>query len=371
MARVTIDDVARLARVSKSTVSRVMNGHYEHVSEETRRRVQDAIQRLGYRRNELAASLKTRRTRTIGMIIPSILNPFYTAVVRGAEDELRRRRFNVVVCNADEDPRREMQYAESLLSKGVDGFLIATGGGNEPFYRQLYAERVPVVAVERPIQGVPYDAVVLDDYRQALQVTRYLLDLGHRAIAFVAHSPERVPTLAQRLAGFQQAHHQRRLQPDPQLTVFLPPRPHHKAYAQLRRLLERPGRPTALFTQNASLTTLAVEIADHLGLRIPYDLSLTGFDDPPMAGFVEPPLSLIRQPGYELGARASLQLLKVMRLDLPGSGKLLELSSEFIVRNSCDAPGGDLRSGHHEHLLTDPYPASAQPGTDDMEQLSL
>lgn len=340
MARVTIDDVAREAQVSKSTVSRVINGRYEHVSEETRRKVQEVIQRLGYRRNELAASLKTRRTRTIGMIIPSILNPFYTAVVRGAEDELRRRRVNVVVCNADEDPLRELQYAESLLSKGVDGFLIATAGANENFYRQLYADGVPVVAVERTIPGVPYDAVVLDDYPQALQVTRYLLDLGHRSIAFLAHSPERVPILAQRLAGFQQAFHERHLQPDPKLTVFLPPHPRHKARQRLRRLLSQPDRPTALFTQNAALTVLAVEVLDELGLRIPLDISLTGFDDPPMAGFLDPPLSLIRQPGYELGARASVQLLKVMNRDTPGTGTVVQLTSEFIVRGSCVAPPG-------------------------------
>ncbi len=352
MARVNIKDVARLAGVSTATVSHVMN-RTRFVREETRRRVLEAIAALDYLPGPLVRSLAIDAGRTVGVVIADITNPFFTAVAHGLEETFGRNGYHTVFCVTEEDPAREEAYLRLLVTRRLDGLLIAPTGVYSELLARLVAANLPVLLLDRSAPGLPAPVVGVDNEGGAYQATRYLVELGHRRIAILV-GLETISTHQDRFYGYQRALLESGLGLEKALVVRAAPgvagpdlhrqaaRPagffiNHQmtppTYEALKRLLDRPDRPSAIFVTNSEMTVGVLHALKEHRLRCPEDVSLVSFDDHAWAPIFSPPLTAIRQPTYQLGRTAAGLLLKLI------AGQEIEppppLPVELIIRESC------------------------------------
>ncbi|GFP21639.1 LacI family transcriptional regulator [Candidatus Hakubella thermalkaliphila] len=332
----TIKDVAQRARVSTATVSSVINSS-AFVSEPLRRRVEQAIEELDYRPNGVARSLKKRRTRSVGLLISNILNPFYTALVRGIEDIAVEHAYNLILCNTDHDADKERMYLGVLREKRVDG-IIVTSPPIEGQLSALQREGITVVLLDcRPERiGASVHVVVVDNAAGAFQGTEHLVRHGHRPIAFLGF-PLQLFTGRERLKGYKQALEAYGMTADNELIVTRGLSV-ECAFEEMLRLLDRPSPPRAVFAANNSMTRGAVMAVRERGLRIPQDVALVGFDDFEWAPFVDPPITVVSQPTYELGSTAATMLIQRLESEEPLEPQVKVLPVKLVVRQSCGCP---------------------------------
>ena len=198
---VTINDVARKAEVSKSTVSQYLNGRYEFMSRETRARIKRIIEEMGYRPNALARSLKQKKTHTLAAVVSSILNPFMTNTIRGAEDFCMQAGFNLILCNADDDPQQELAYIHTLASKQIDGLIISTTGRNNEALAELNNNGTPVVLFSRHVPEIGVDTITVNNRLGIRMGIRHLISLGHRNIAFFVLPFHEIPATSTKRKG--------------------------------------------------------------------------------------------------------------------------------------------------------------------------
>lgn len=331
---VTITDVAFKAGVSKSTVSCYLNGRYESMSPETRERITAVISELEYRPNALARSLKQKRTHTIAAIVANILNPFSTSVIRGAEDCCKKAGMNLILCNADDDPAKEKEYIEMLLSKQVDGLIINTTGFNNIYIKDV-SLHTPVVLIDRKVPEIQCDTVAVNGSAGSRLAVEHLLALGHRNITMFTLPYHGISPREERVEGFKQA---LRLHSLPFLSSSLveTETDEDSLLGCLARLMRESSRPTAIFGANNLMTMAVIKAAKKLKLVIPDDIAIIGFDDWEWAPLVEPPVTVVAQPTYAMGEKAAATLLQRIK-----SGKrnkkpvLIVYEPELIPRKSC------------------------------------
>lgn len=299
----SIKDVALKAGVSIATVSRMMAGK-GYVSEETKERVQAAIDELGYRPNRVAQSLREQKSRIIGLIVSDIQNPFFGELCRAVEDHAHKKGLSVFVCNTDEDPTKEQRYLELMMQERVAGVIISPSRQGAARLNALAKVGIPVVTVDRR-EGRNLDAVLIDNTEAARQLTERVVAGGYRHIAgiFGAHSF----TADERLAGFEAALNAAGLDAHAVKRV--------KAFeaegrAAMDELLALPEPPDAVVCSSALLATGAYRALHAAGIQIPDAFGFTCFDDPPWATFVSPPLTVVRQPAAMIGVSAAELLLK-------------------------------------------------------------
>lgn len=326
-----IYDVARAAGVSVFTVSAVVN-RTGQVSETLRRRVEAAVQKLKYRPNLLARRLATRQTRTIGVVVPDIANPFFPLVVRGAEDAVQRSGFSLLLCNSDDQHEKEQGYLELLIAQRVDGILLTkTPTPLSPQMRQLIRDtHTPVALMMRTIRGFPADAVITDDVCGAYEAVSHLARIGHRRIALVG-GPAGVSNAQTRFRGYRKGLADNGLRFDPTLVVEGDYRI-ESGYRGGVKLL--PRRPDAILVTNYLMTVGLMQAADEMRLHCPRDFGLASFDDYPWLGSFHPRLTTVELPKYELGATAAEMLLQ--RIEKKGGRPILrKLAPQLRVRESC------------------------------------
>lgn len=329
----TIRDVARAAGVSPATVSRALNGS-GYVSPETRQRVLDAAARLGFTPSYIARSLVRKATRTLGLLVPDITNPYFPAIARGVEDAAARAGYSVVLCNTDGDPDHEEDYIQFLRERQVDGLVLIA---SSPRAGELVArgDAPPVVFVDRVPPGARADVVVVDNRRGMLEATRHLLALGHRRIGFVAG---RVGsgTAEERLAGYLAALGEAGIAPD---SRYIAPGDFtfQGGYQAARGLLSLPDRPTAVVAANDLMAVGVCRAALEAGLRIPRDLAVVGYDDIPMAELIHPPLTTVAQPTYQMGELAARLLMERLEGRAGPEPRRVVLEARLVVRESCGA----------------------------------
>ena len=332
--RPTQEDVAREAGVSRATVSYVINNRTDgnvRISEETRCRVLEAIEELGYRPNVLARSLRQGQTHTIGMIVPDNTNPFFAEVARGVEDTSFEQGYSVILCNSDGDLDKELLYTNVLAEKRVDGILFVAAGMSTEHICALQERRMPVVVVDRDIPDVAVDSVMTANERGGWLATRHLIELGHRHIGCIA-GPSDVTPSAERVTGYRQALREAGLAVDEAL-ILKGDFQYESGYQATRQLLSMEDPPTAIFACNDLMAVGAISAAVGLGRQVPMDLSVVGFDDVPLASFANPALTTIVQPKHEIGVVAATMLLERMRdPDRPPHRKMLD--TELVVRQS-------------------------------------
>ena len=321
----TIRDVARLAGVAPITVSRVIN-HNGYFTEETRERVQDAINQLGYLPNKLARSLRLRKTSMLALVLTDITNPFWTTVARGVEDAASDAGFNLILCNTDELDQEEEQYLTVLLERQVDGIILVPATNEPEPILLVQKQGVPVVIVDRRLDGeLIADVVRSDSFGGAYELTRRLLGLGHRRIAMLA-GPRDVSTAKDRVSGYLKALEDGR-QPESARSVFYGEFTIESGFRQAEQALTGSPRPTALFAANNFIAIGAYRAIREKGLSVPENVSLAGFDDLPQELVWEPFLTVAVQPAYEMGHRATELLLERMADGTQGAGeKVLRIS---------------------------------------------
>lgn len=332
---VTVRQVARRAGVSTATVSRALSGSGP-VSPGAAERVRSASRALGYEPNRIARSLRVRRTRLAGVLIPDIQNPFFTAVVRGVEDVLQAEGWTLLLGNSDDHADRESRSLATLRAEGAAGVVLVPGQEGSA-YRSLLGRGLVLVAIDRSPEGLDVDRVTVANVEGARRAVAHLLALGHRRVGLVG-GPRGLSTSADRRRGYDAALAAagvRRLASLVEEGDFRP----RGGRAAAERLLSREPRPTALFVTNDLMTLGAYEALRARGLRVPQDVAVVGFDDAPWAPWLDPPLTTVAQPAYELGRTAAELLLA--RLEEPARPpRSVVLDAPLVVRESCGARRG-------------------------------
>lgn len=313
------------------TVSRVINNS-GYISQETRERVEQAIADLGYVPNALARSLRFKKTKTIALILTDITNPFFTTVARGVEDTASEHGFTVMFCNTDESQDDETEYLNVLVQKQVDGVLLVPASCTPESATFLLDRNVPVVLLDRHIPDVEVDSVRGDSEGGAHLLTNHLIALGHRRIALLC-GPRTVSTSQDRALGYRRALADAGLEADDGLIFWGQYTP--QSGEHLTRLaLARQPRPTAIFAANNFVAIGVLHAVREAGLRVPDDVSLVTFDDLPVASLIDPFLTVVEQPAYAMGERATRLLLDRLAGRSPAEPQTVVLPTQLIVRKS-------------------------------------
>jgi LacI family transcriptional regulator len=316
------------------TVSRVINKS-GYISQDTRERVEQAIQELGYIPNTLAQGLRFKRTHTLGLILTDITNPFFTTLARGVEDAASEHGFSVIFCNTDESFEEESRYVNVLTQKRVDGVLLVPTAGTSTSIAFLESRGVPFVLIDRRVPDVSADVVRCDSEQGAYDLVHYLLELGHRRIAALGGSQD-ITSATDRIAGYHRALADAGLSQD---RVYFTSFTVEGGYQAAQQALAARPRPTALFAANNFVAIGAYKALSEMGLSIPHDVSMVAFDDlPPTVGF-EPFLTIIEQPAYDMGRRATQRLLE--RLNSNQEPLDIVLPTRIVVRKSSGPPPVD------------------------------
>jgi LacI family transcriptional regulator len=324
-----IRDVAARAGVSVATVSRVLNDSPK-VSEETRAKVRTAMRELRYRPNAVARSLRTDATRTLGLIIGDILNPFFAALARAVEDEARTAGYTVVIGNADERPEQQDHYVRTLLEERVDGLLICPTAEVTPLVEDCVRGGSPLVFLDRTLPGLDVPSVRADGTRAIHDLVRHIRRLGHRRVAFIG-GPELLSTGRERRQAFLAAMREFGLAVrDDYLEAGDFQAASGRAIAA--RFLDLPRPPEVIFAADNLMALGALDEIRARGLRIPDDVALASFDDVAWFVHVDPPITAISQPAEELGRSAVRVLLeRVERRPVES----VVLPARLVIRRSC------------------------------------
>ncbi|MBI5302269.1 MAG: LacI family DNA-binding transcriptional regulator [Chloroflexi bacterium] len=333
----TIRDVAKLARVSTATVSHVLN-ESRWVAPDTRRAVMRAVAKLNYRPSAIAQMLSTSITHTVGVLVADITNPFFASLVRGIEDRLSAKKYNLIVCNTDEAPDKEARYLELLLARRVDGVIVAPTGTAQPILHEFVAQKIPLVFVDRrPTENLG-PVIAVDNFDASHCATQYLIELGHRRIAILARNPT-LSTVAGRISGYRKALRARRIGIDASL-IAITDQSLDAAFESARTLLTLPKRPTALVATNYLMALGALRAMKELRLNCPDDVSLVCFDDQPWAPLFAPSLTVVAQPVAAMCDAAVDTLLRAIESRRGREAKPIALpdvtlKAELVVRASC------------------------------------
>lgn len=332
----TVADVARRARVSRATVSRVLNA-FPHIRSEVRARVQRAIAALGYRPDAVARSLARRETRTLGLVVTDIANPFYGETAAAIVKTARAHGYTVILCDTDNIKALQAEYIEVLCQRRVDGIILGSVFLHDPAVERLIDSGTPCMLYNRRLRSGRGNYVALDNVRAGGDLTRHLLKLGYNRIGFIG-TRAGLSSAADRLRGFRAALREAGVPLRPELVRMGGVKP-ELAREAARTLLALSSRPTAIVASSDLVALSVIEIAGHMGLSIPGDLAVVGVDNIPMAAHHAIQLTTVDQHLAEMGRLAVEGLLQVIRDPERYRWKPLQrvLAPTLIVRRTCGA----------------------------------
>jgi LacI family transcriptional regulator len=328
----TMLDVATLAGVSVATVSAAVNGT-SPVSTQLRSRIEEAILTIGYKRNAVARSLKTGTTKTIGLVVADITNPFFTDVIAVIQDVLHKAGYAVMLGCTDESPAIQEEQVSLLLDRMVDGLVIAPTGDDERLRRLVGTAAVPVVLIDRLCNEIDADAVVLDNEDAVRSAVQYLIELGHRDIGYVS-GPLNMSTGRDRLAGYRAALKGAGID-EHEGFIRLGNFREKDAYAATMQMLLGTQRPTAIFAANNLMVIGVMKAIRDTGLSCPADISVASFDDFPWADVFQPNLTTIAQPVQAIGEQAAARILEQIGGKERRPPLRVVLKGRLMVRGSC------------------------------------
>lgn len=330
----TIQDVAKRAGVAPITVSRVINDS-GYASKETRERVKTAVAELGYVPNTLARGLRSKKTNTLALVMTDITNPFFTLIARGVEDTASDAGFTVIYCNTDESEAEEEKYANILVQKQVDGVLLVPACSNAQSVNFFQANDIQVVLIDRKVPGIQTDVVRCDSQRGAYELIKLLIGLGHKRIVTIT-GPRGVSTSEDRVLGYQRAMSEVGLEiyQEAYYGAFT----QSSGYDLTKQLLSLEPQPTAIFGTNNFISIGVMKALRDAGISVPEDIAVVGFDDLPTTMVVEPILTVVAQPAYEMGQRATELLLQRLSGQLPEENQEIILPTTIIERQSSGVP---------------------------------
>lgn len=317
-----------------ATVSRTLN-RSDRVSPEVRDRVVAAVESLRYRPNAVARSLKSRNTRTLGLVIPNVTNPFFTQMARAVEDTARVRGYSLIFGNTDEDPEKEAEYLEVLLEKQVDGLIVSPARATSPQLEALVRDGVPVVFLDRYVQGIEAPVVRSDGRRAVDELVEHMVGFGHEKLAIISGPSETVPG-RERLDAFLDGAEKRTV-PISEECVKAGDFRRESGFEAMRELLNLKEPPTAVFAANNLMALGALQALKRAGVRVQEDISFASFDDVGWFELVEPSITAIAQPVRELGTAAAEMLPALVEGE---EAESVILDAELVLRGSCGEIGG-------------------------------
>jgi LacI family transcriptional regulator len=330
---VTLKDVARLAGVHPATASRALNPETRLlVNEGTSHRVLAAAAELGYRPNAVARSLRTKRSHTVGVLIPDLNNPLFPPIVRGLEDRLDADGYVALIGNTDGDNTRERRIIDQMRARSVDGFVLATAHLRNPLLGETAEVGLPVVFMNRVAEDYSFPSVTVDNERGVRMAIGHLIALGHERIGYIA-GPQDVSTGLARYRGFRAAMASAGKNVEPGLVAFATAFSVEEGHRCTRQILASGVRCTALAAGNDMLAVGCYEALDEAGLNCPGQISVVGFNNMPFINMLRPPLTTVAFPHYEVGTQAAQLLIEQMNGD-EGPVKVLFLAPELITRGS-------------------------------------
>ena len=342
MSRVTAKDVAKVAGVSRTTVSLVLNGVTSaRIPDETRARIIEVAKNLNYQPNQFAQGLKTNRSKTIAFILPSISNPFYPYVAQGIEEVALDHGYTVFICNTYRNPEEEKRYLMALSQRQVDGIILSGYFHSNELLQEFLERGVAITTFSRNPNLSQADQVLVDNMHGGFLATKHLLDLGHQHIAYLA-GPMIYQSRLERVEGYKKAHIDCGLKVDDSLIIASTTESEYRdqtydlynGYNLAKQLLKQKKNVTAAVVINDMTAIGAMKAFREEGVRIPDDISLVAYDNIPMASVVEPGLTTIDQPKFERG-KAAAELL-VRRLEEPENKERRSVTfiPSLIVRES-------------------------------------
>lgn len=327
-----IRDVAKLAGVAPITVSRVINGA-DSVTDETRQRVQSAIDQLHYVPNTLARSLRSRQSHIIALIMSDITNPFWTTVARGVEDTAAENNYRTILCNTDESAAKEATYLSLLVERRVDGVIVAPVTREKKDLALLKQQQVPCVLIDRRVDGFTADAVYGDSRQGARLLIDHLIEVGHRRIALI-NGPSTISSAQDRAEGYREALQVHGLQVNEDL-IFQGDFKQESGCRLAKLALAYTPRPTAIFAANNFIALGVLQALQEAGLRVPGDMALVCIDDLPYLSAIDPLLTVATQPAYEMGAAAAQLLIERLTTHRTSRARKVVLPPQLIIRRSC------------------------------------
>ena len=326
----TMSDVARVAGVGTMTVSRVLNGT-ACVSEETARRVQAAIGKLQYRPNEMARVFRGQRSRTIGLIIPYLYDPFFANCAHAVTTVAKEHGYSVITTTSDESPDTEYMQTEQMLQRSVEGLLLIPTRLRQSHLTRALFGRTPVVVFDRPVSDTSFDVVLVQNTPGARRIVQHLIEHGHQRICFMGLS-RNLFTINARFLGYRRAMQEAGFAED----SFFGCESQEDTLHTIEDKLHGGNAPTAFFTSNTLATRYVFASLLHLGVRIPADVALVGFDDFDLAEITSPPLTVVRQPAQEMGRVATgLLFERIAHGESQQTGSKIVLPVEIVLRRSC------------------------------------
>ena len=333
----TIVDIARAAGVSKTTVSRVLNGNFSQVTRETKEKVQAVISSLDYTPNALAQSLRSLKTDVIGIVLSDLQNPFWSAVLDGVERTCRSLGYSLMICNARKDAAIEEQHIKGLRNNKVDGIIINPTAKNQALFESLIENRYPIIALNRKIQGLPIETIAVDNVKGAFLATEHLIRLGRRRIAILVYPPGGVSPRLERIEGYISALNHYGIDVDDSLIRIVED---GKDAAKLatKRMLAGDDRPEAIFSTNNLMSLEILEAIKESHIGIPHEMSFVGYDETAWSRLVDPPLTIVKQPAYEMGQLAATDLIRQIRSKHKiAQAKTHLMEPVLVVGGSCGA----------------------------------
>ena len=342
MARIA--DVAKEAGVSVSTAARVLSGR-GYAAEETRRLVLEAAKDLGYVPNQIARSLRTRQTKMVGLLIGDVENSFYSVIAKNVESVAKDAGYHVVLCNSDDDPEIEREYLKLLEAMRVDALVVTPTSKNRRYLARLLDKGLVIVQVDRRVDGLAADAILVDNESGAASAVSHLIEAGHSQIGILTGELA-VPTARQRLAGYERALKEHGL---PIREELVKTGSFHREHAieDATDLIRARPAPTAIFAANNILAEASLIALGQHGLRVPRDVSIVAFDDVQWMSMVEPSMTAVRQPIADMARSAAELVLRRLREGREGLPSTIVFRTQLVERNSV----GPLRKTKADRVV--------------------
>lgn len=329
--QVIMKDVAREAGVSTATVSHVIN-KTRFVEKETKNKVLRVMKKLRYYPNSAAQSLRSKKTKVIGLIVPDISNFFFTAIIKGIENTLKKYGYNLILSDSDENLEIEKDQIRVFNAKLVDGLIVAPASGDHTFLKKLLSRNSPVVFIDRKPQSYcPGDCVLVDNAEGAYKAVSVLIKKGHSRIGAITGMPG-LTTSEERVEGYKRALVNYGIKVDQNLIKIGDGR-YDSGYKLMKELFFN-TTITALFVVNNLMTIGAMQFLKEKQIKVPDALAIIGFDDYKWASITNPPLSVVKQPSRRIGEKASELLIRRIKKEETGDYKEYRLSTELIIRDS-------------------------------------
>ncbi len=330
-SKITIKDIAKRAGVSIATVSYVIN-NTRHVSDELKKRIITVMEEVDYQPNRAAGSLRKKSTNTIGLIVPDISNPIYAELSRIIEDCLSSRGFTIILSNSEHNLKKEISSITMLRTMRVDGFIIIPASSDNNHINKLVKSDVPMVILDRPVEGIIADGVFIDHYKAVFDATAYLANLNHKNIGYIDKSFN-VPHKSHRLDGYRAALKKHRLEYNKNLHIEVGVSFEDGARA-MEILLQKNPRPTAVIAFDDVIAMGAIRTCHDHRLDIPGDISIMGFDDMPLCLYTVPRLSTICYPRYRMAETACSMLLERINDEDNRKKQEVTLPLDLVIRET-------------------------------------